>query len=58
MLAMISDVGRRFVTRCRTERAYHQLNAMDTRMLRDVGLDRTQIAIMSGGAGRHGARGA
>jgi uncharacterized protein YjiS (DUF1127 family) len=55
---MISDVGRRFVTRCRSERAYHQLNAMDTRMLRDVGLDRTQIAIMSGGAGRHGVRGA
>lgn len=39
MLAMISDVGRRFVQNCRAERAYHQLGKMDWRMRRDIGLD-------------------
>jgi uncharacterized protein YjiS (DUF1127 family) len=47
MLAMLSDVGRRFVHRSRAERAYHHLNAMDPRMLRDLGLDRPQIAVMA-----------
>jgi uncharacterized protein YjiS (DUF1127 family) len=46
MMAMISDLGRRFVQRCRSERAYRQLHAMDTRMLRDLGLDRPRIALM------------
>jgi Domain of unknown function (DUF1127) len=45
MLAMISDVRRRFVQNCRAERAYHQLGAMDRRMLRDVGLDASQLRL-------------
>jgi uncharacterized protein YjiS (DUF1127 family) len=46
MLAFISELGRRYVQRCRSERAYRQLHAMDTRMLRDLGLDRSRIALM------------
>ena len=51
MLAVFSGVGRRFVHRCRTERALHQLNTMDVRMLRDLGLDRPQIIVMADAAG-------
>ncbi len=50
MLAVFSGVGRRFVRRCRTERALHQLNTMDVRMLRDLGLDRPQIIVMADAA--------
>ena len=46
MMAMISDLGRRFVQRCQSERAYRQLHAMDARLLRDLGLDRPRIALM------------
>ena len=53
MLALISGFGRRFAQRCRAERAYRQLDAMDGRMLRDIGLDRRQIALMAGDAARH-----
>ena len=45
MLAMISEVRRRFVRTCQAERAYHQLGAMDRRMLRDVGLDCPQLRL-------------
>jgi len=58
MIAMLSDVGRRFVHRYRTERAYDQLNAMDVRMLRDLGLDRPQIAVMADATGRQCRRAA
>lgn len=51
MLAVFSGVGRRFVHRCRTERALHQLNTMDVRMLRDLGLDRPQIIVMADAPG-------
>ena len=53
MLATITGLGRRFAQRCRAERAYRQLDAMDGRMLRDIGLDRPQIALIPGGAARH-----
>ena len=53
MLALISGFGRRFAHRRRAERAYRQLDAMDGRMLRDIGLDRPQIALMAGDAARH-----
>lgn len=52
MLAMISGISglsRRFAQRRRMKRAYQQLDAMDGRMLRDLGLDRHQIALMPGG---------
>jgi len=42
---MISEVRRRFVRTCQAERAYHQLGAMDRRMLRDVGLDCPQLRL-------------
>jgi len=45
MLAMISDVRRRFVQNYRAQRAYHQLGAMDRRMLRDVGIDASQLRL-------------
>jgi hypothetical protein len=48
MIAVISDVSRRFVQNCRAERVYRQLGAMDRRMLRDVGLDDLQARMMSG----------
>lgn len=53
MLAMISSLGRRFAQRRRMKRAYRQLEAMDGRMLRDLGLDRHRIALMPGGAATH-----
>ena len=59
MLALISGIsgfGLRFVQRCRTERAYRQLDAMDGRILRDLGLDRHQIALMPGGVATHRPR--
>ena len=54
MLAMISDVRRRFVQNLRAERAYDQLGAMDRRMLRDIGLDNPQFRLIahSGDRGR------
>ena len=52
MLAAITGLGRRFAQRRRTERAYRQLDAMDGRMLRDIGLDRPQIALIPGDAAR------
>ena len=56
MLAVISGFGRRFAQRCRTDRAYRQLDAMDGRILRDLGLDRHQIALMPGGVATHRPR--
>ncbi len=56
MLTALSDVGRRFVHRYRTERAYHQLHAMDVRMLRDLGLDRPRIAVMADVSGPYRPR--
>ncbi len=50
MLATISGFGRRFAQRCRSERVYRQLDAMDGRMLRDIGLDRPQISMIPGDA--------
>ena len=52
MLAMISGFGRRFAERRRAERMYRQLDAMDGRMLRDIGLDRPSIALIPGDAAR------
>jgi hypothetical protein len=46
MRALISGFGRRFAQRCRAERAYRQLDTMDGRMLRDIGLDRPRIALI------------
>lgn len=51
MLAVISDISRRFVQNCRAERSYRQLGVMDRRLLRDVGLDGPQARLMTGFAG-------
>ena len=56
MLATITGLGRRFAQRCRAERAYRQLAAMDGRMLRDIGLDRPQIALVPVAAARRTLR--
>lgn len=52
MIAMVSGFGRRIAQMYRMERAYRQFEEMDRRLLRDIGLDRPQMAMMRGAGGK------
>jgi uncharacterized protein YjiS (DUF1127 family) len=49
MLIEIGDLGRRFARWRRARRADGQLRALDDRMLKDMGVQRSQISMIARG---------
>jgi len=52
MFAGIASIGRRYAERRRQRRAYHELSALDDRMLKDLGVHRSQIGTIVRGTDR------
>ncbi len=52
MLNEITYMGRRFVNRLTARRASHVLHALDSRMLKDIGLHRSHITMIANGVDR------
>mgnify|MGYP001814781720 CR=1 FL=1 len=52
MLNEITYMGRRFVNRLTARRASHALHALDSRMLKDIGLHRSHITMIANGVDR------
>lgn len=52
MFAGIINIGRRYAERHRRHRAFRELSALDDRMLKDLGVHRSQIETIVRGTDR------